>query len=202
MNDPAPGASRALAGLSLADWGVVAAALLLEWSLLLPWVGFGGYLIVPAELLGTWALVGLLAVIVAASVVAGRWPYTRWLALVPLASGCLLLGVLGGVVGAVLALNPLLARLPLQEANELAQLVSRVAGFTRLNVDQLERFIAVVNRFALEPQVSFRAGSWLFGASAVALIVVGYRKIVECFSLAGTPPPAALARDPDRVVTG
>ena len=40
----------------------------------------------------------------------------------------------------------------------------------------------MADRFALEPQLCFQVGSGLFGASAVALIVVGYRKIVECFA--------------------
>lgn len=182
---------RPRASLSLADWGVVGATILLDLSLLLPWASLGGYVIRPAELLGVWALVGLLALIVLASVLAGRWPHTRWLALVPLGSGCLLLGVLGGVAGAVLALNPLLARLPLQEANDIAQTAARLAGLARLPTDEINRLAAVVNRFALEPQVSFRAGSWLFGASAVALIVVGYRKVVECFSAESTPSPTA-----------
>src|SRR5262249_1195963 len=103
-------ARRPSASLSLADWGVIAAAVVLDLSLILPWVSLGGLVIRPAELLGAWALVGLLALIVLATVMAGRWSYTRWLGLVPLVCGGLLLGVLVGVAGAVLALNPLLAR--------------------------------------------------------------------------------------------
>jgi hypothetical protein len=180
---------RLLACLSLADWGVVALTLVLDLSLLMPWVSLAGYVIRPIDLHGAWALVGLLALIVLATVVAGRWPYTRWLALVPLGSGCLLLGVLGGVAGAVLALNPLLARLPWAEANDLAATVRRVAGFVGLNVDQLDRLSAMANRFALEPQVGFHTGCWLFAAGALALIVVGYRKIAECFVAGAVPAP-------------
>src|SRR4051812_38887370 len=121
-------AHRPLASLSRVDWGIVAATLLLAWSLILPWISVGGYVIRPTDVLGSWILVGLLAFIVLATVVAGRWPYTRWLAVVPLVSGCLLLGVLGGVAGAVRALNPLLASLPWQEANDAAQTASRLAG--------------------------------------------------------------------------
>jgi hypothetical protein len=180
---------RALASLSLPDWGVVGATLLLDLSLLLPWVSVAGFVLRPADLLGAWALVGLLALIVLATVVAGRWPYTRWMALVPLVCGCLLLGVLAGVGGAVLALNPLLAQVPWQEANEVAQTATRVAGVLRLSIDQLDRLSAVAGRFAGEPQLSLQPGSGLFGASAVALIVVGYRKIVERFAPAGALPP-------------
>jgi hypothetical protein len=109
------------------------------------------------------------------------------MALLPLVSGCLLLGLLAGVAAAVLALNPLLARLPWQEANEIAQTASRVAGFLRLSIEQLDRLSVVASSFALEPQLSLRVGCWLFGASTLALIVVGYHKIVECFADA-TPP--------------
>ena len=179
---------RVLGSLSLADWGVVGAALLLDVSLLLPWVSLGGFVIRPLDLGAAWALVALLAFVVAATVVAGRWPYTRWLALVPLVSGCLLLGLLGGVAAVVSALNPLLARVPWQEANEIAQTASRVAGFLRLSVEQLDRLSATASAFVAEPQLSLRAGCWLFGASAVALIVVGYREIVERFAPAPAPP--------------
>jgi hypothetical protein len=177
-----------LASLSRADWGVVAAAVLLDVSLLLPWVSLGGFVIRPADLRGAWALVALLVLTVLASVTAGRWPYTRWLALVPLVGGCLLLGLLAGIAMAVLALNPLLARLPWQEANEIAQTASRVAGFLRLSIDELDRLSAAASAFAAEPQLSFRVGCWLFGASAGALTVVGYRKVVECFAPAPGPP--------------
>jgi hypothetical protein len=188
-----------VAGLSLADWGIVAAAVLLDLSLVLPWLRFGPYVVRPAELRGGWVLVGVLAFIVVATVVAGRWPYTRWLALVPLVGGCLLLGVLGGAVGAVLVLNPLLARLPWQEANELAQAVSRVADLLRLSNESVARVSGAVSQFALEPGIVFAPGSWLFGASALALIVVGYRKIVERFAIwnpAAAPDVPGTRREP------
>ena len=164
-------AHRPLASLSRVDWSVVAATLLLAWSLILPWISVGGYVIRPTDVLGSWILVGLLAFIVLATVVAGRWPYTRWLAVVPLVSGCLLLGVLGGVAGAVRALNPLLASLPWQEANDAAQTASRLAGILRLSIDQLDRLSTIADRFMREPQLSFHAGSGLFGVSALALIL-------------------------------
>jgi hypothetical protein len=55
---------RLLACLSLADWGVVALTLVLDLSLLMPWVSLAGYVIRPIDLHGAWALVGLLALIV------------------------------------------------------------------------------------------------------------------------------------------
>jgi hypothetical protein len=193
--------SRLRTSLSPTDWGIVAVALILDISLILPWVSFGGMQVRPADLLGTWALVGLLALIVLATVVAGHWPYTRWLALVPLVGGCLLLGVLFGVAGVALALNPLLARLPWQEANEIAQTASRLAGIVRLPTAEMDRLGSTVNRFALEPLIAFRVGSGLFGASALALIVVGYHKIVQCFAASAPPPPAPATPDVDLIST-
>src|SRR3954452_12550572 len=166
-------ARRPLASLSRVDWAVVATTLLLAWSLILPWISVGGYAIRPTDVLGGWVLVGLLACIVLATVVAGRWPYTRWLALLPLVSGSLLLGVLAGVAGAVLALTPLLASLPWQEANDVAQMASRLAGILHLSIDQLDRLSTIANRFAREPQLSFHVGSGLFGVSALVLILAG-----------------------------
>jgi hypothetical protein len=84
----------------------------------------------------------------------------------------------------VLVLNPLLASLPWQDATEVIQTLTRLASVARLQADELERLNRVVSRFALEPQISIQVGCWLFLLSALGLIVVGYRKIVESFSSA------------------
>ncbi len=78
--------------------------------------------------------------------------------------------------------GPPRARLPWQDASEITQTVSRLAGLARLSVTQIDTLDTVVSRFAAEPQLSIRAGIWLFGASAIVLIVAGYRKIVEYFA--------------------
>jgi hypothetical protein len=113
--------------------------------------------------------------------------------LVPLVVGFLLLGVYLGVAATVLVINPRLAGLPWQEASEIVETVSRLADLVRMPSNEIARLRNVVNRFALEPQISLQAGSWLFGLSALALIVMGYRKIVECFTQETTPPAMAPA---------
>ncbi len=170
-------------GLSVPDWAVLGTAGLLALSLALPWLSYAGFTIRPADYLSFWGPVGVFAVLLIAVSVAGRWPYTRWLALVPLASGCLLLGSLLTVGGAVLALNALLARLPWQEATDLAQTVSRLAGLARLPTAEIDRLRDTILRLATDPEVLPQAGYWLCGLSAALLIVAGYWKIVECFAV-------------------
>ena len=173
---------RRYAGLSLADWGVMAATVLLTVSLQLPWVSFAGVAVQPAKLAGIWVLAVPFLMIVLPTVLAGRWPYTRWMGLDPLVFGFLLLGVVGGIAATVLVLNPLLAGIPYQEINDVVQTVTRLADVIRLQNDQLDRITRAVNRFALEPQISFQEGVWLFGVSTLALIIIGYQKVVETFS--------------------
>jgi hypothetical protein len=169
-------------GLSLPDWGVLVAAGLLALSLVLPWLSYVGFTLRPYDYVGVWGLVGVFAVLVIAATVAGRWPYTRWLAVVPLGGGCVLLGGLLSVAGAVLAVNGLLGQLPWQEATELAQTVSRLASLARMPTAEVDRLRDTILRLAAEPQVSFLAGYWLCGLGAAASIFAGYWKIVECFA--------------------
>jgi hypothetical protein len=183
---PEPVAPRR-APLALVDWVVVGAAAIVDLSLILPWLSLGGYALRPVELAGAWLIVALLVAVVLATVFAGRWPRTRWLALLPLGSGCLLLGLLAGVVGVAWALNPLLAGLPWSDVNALLETIGGVAGLLRLPLQQIEGPRAIIQGFTAEPQIGFRAGSWLFGLGAVALIAAGYRKVVATFA----GPPAA-----------
>ena len=154
-------------GLTLPDWGILVATLLLDLSLVLPWLVFLGFAIRPADLFVTWALVGLLVGIVVAAVGAGRWPYTRWLALVPLLGGCLLLGILAGVAAAALAIAPVLASLPLAEVNEVVQTVSRLVALVRLPSGDLDRLRDLTARLSAEPRIAFQPGFWLFGLGAL-----------------------------------
>jgi hypothetical protein len=169
-------------GLTLPDWGILVATLLLDLSFVLPWLLFLGFTIRPADLLITWALVGLLVGIVAAAVGAGRWPYTRWLALVPLLGGCLLLGILAGVAAAALTIAPVLDSLPLAEANEVVQTLSRLAALVRLPTGDLDRLRDLTARLSTEPRIAFQSGFWLFGVGALGLIVAGYQKLAAVFA--------------------
>jgi hypothetical protein len=116
--------------------------------------------------------------------------------------GFLLLGVVGGIAATILVLNPLLAGIPYQEINEVVQTVSRLADVIRLQNEQLDRITRAINRFALEPQISFEGGVWLFGLSTLLLIVVGYQKIVETFSreLPVATPSPLVAESPSAAV--
>ncbi len=169
-------------GLTLPDWGILVAALLLDLSLVLPWLLVLGFTIRPADLFVTWALVGLLVGIVVAAVGAGRWSYTRWLALVPLLAGCLLLGLLAGVAAVALAIAPVLASLPLAEVNEVVQTVSRLAALVRLPSGDLDRLRDLTARLSSEPRIAFQPGFGLFGISALGLIVAGYLKLAAVFT--------------------
>jgi len=73
--------------------------------------------------------------------------------------------------------------------------VSRLASVARISNEDLNVLQATVSRFALDPQITLQIGCWLYAAGCLALIVVGYRKVVECF---GQPAPIS-AGDVDQV---
>jgi len=157
-------------------------------SFTLPWATFGGFEIRPTNRIELWIPIVVVVPIVLAAVLAGRWRYTRWMGLVPLMGGFFLIGIDLGVAGAVLVLNPLLTGLPWERANEIVDTVSRLASVARISSDELNLLQGLVSRFAQNPQISMQIGSWLYAASCLALIVVGYRKVVETFS-----PPAIIS---------
>jgi len=107
--------SRGFVGLTLADWGILATSVLLVLSFALPWATFGSFVIRPTNRLELWIPMVVMLPIVLATLVAGRWRYTRWMALVPLVSGFFLIGIDLGVIGAVVVLNSILAGLPWQQ---------------------------------------------------------------------------------------
>jgi hypothetical protein len=164
------------------DWGILAATLVLAVALYLPWLLVVGFVVRPADLSGVWVLVGVLVLILVAALVAGRWPYTHWLALVPVISGCLLLGVLVGIGLAIEAVRTALASLPLAEADNLVQTVNRLAALARLPTGDLDRLRDLTTRLASQPQIAFQPGYWWFGAGAIGLIVAGCLKLAASFA--------------------